>query len=138
LHGSGIAEIVEAALVAYRCAGAELPTRRLNKVLVDALATNPPPLVRGRVARLRYAHQGGRYPPVVVVHGAQAERLPDHYKRYLENTFRVALKLKGTPVRVELRTTENPYAGKRDLTTPKQAKKKKRALRFRKEQQKRR
>lgn len=130
LHGSGIAELVKAALVAYRNAGAELTTRRLNRVLEDALQVNPPPLVRGRQVRLRYAHQGGRYPPVIVVHGTQAERLPDHYKRYLENSFREALKLRGTPVRVELRTTENPFAGRRNKLTPRQAKHKKRMLRF--------
>ena len=112
LHGSGIAEIVDAALVAYQDAPAPSSRRRgLNQVLEDALDANPPPLVRGRHARLRYAHQGGRYPPVVVVHGSQAERLPDHYKRYLENTFRVVLKLKGTPVRVELRSGANPLRG---------------------------
>ena len=60
----------------------------------------------------------------------QATRLPDHYKRYLENAFREALKLKGTPVRVELRTTENPFAGRRNKLTPRQAKKRKRVRRF--------
>jgi GTP-binding protein len=130
LHGSGIAELVAAALVAHRSAGAEFATPRLNRVLADALAENPPPVVRGRQVRLRYAHQGGRYPTVVVVYGAQAERLPAHYKRYLENAFRETLRLKGTPVRIELRNTENPYAGKRTRLTPRQAKNKRRALRF--------
>ncbi len=134
LHGSGIAEIIDAALVAYKCAGSEFATPRLTKVLEDAVAENPPPLIRGRAARLRYAHQGGRYPPIVVVHGGQAERLPDHYKRYLENTFRVVLKLRGTPVRVELRSGANPFAGKRDKLTPRQAKTKKRQLRNAKKQ----
>jgi GTP-binding protein len=135
LHGSGIAEIIDAALTAYKCAGAEFATPRLTKVLEDAVGANPPPLIRGRAARLRYAHQGGRYPPIVVVHGGQAERLPDHYKRYLENTFRVVLKLRGTPVRVELRSGDNPFAGKRERLTPRQAKKKKRTLRDRKKKQ---
>jgi GTP-binding protein len=130
LHGSGIAELVKAALVAHKNAGAELATPRLTRVLEDAMEVNPPPLVRGRQVRLRYAHQGGRYPPLVVVHGTQAERLPDHYKRYLENAFREALRLRGTPVRVELRTTENPFAGKRNKLTPRQAKSKRRMLRF--------
>ena len=130
LHGSGIAEVIDAALLAHRNAGAELPTPRLNKVLADALQVNPPPLVRGRQVRLRYAHQGGRYPPLVVVHGGQAERLPAHYKRYLENAFREALKLKGTPVRVELRTGENPYGGRRNKLTPRQAQHRRRMLRF--------
>jgi GTP-binding protein len=130
LHGSGIAELVDAALTAYRNAGAEFATPRLNKILTDALAVNPPPLVRGRQVRLRYAHQGGKYPTVIVVHGNQAERLPDHYKRYLENAFREALKLRGTPVRVELRTGENPYGGRRNKLTPRQAKHRRRMLRF--------
>jgi GTPase len=132
LHGSGIAEVIDAALRGYRSAGAEFTTPRLNRVLEDAMAANPPPLVRGRQVRLRYAHQGGRYPPVIVVHGGQAERLPDHYKRYLENSFRAALKLTGTPVRVELRTGENPYAGRRNTLTPRQKKTKRRQLRQRK------
>jgi GTP-binding protein len=130
LHGSGIAELIKSALVAYRNAGVELATPRLNRVLEDALQVNPPPLVRGRQVRLRYAHQGGRYPPIIVVHGNQAQRLPDHYKRYLENAFREALRLKGTPVRVELRTGENPFGGRRNKLTPRQAKHRKRMLRF--------
>ena len=130
LHGSGIAELVKAALVGYKNAGVELATPRLTRVLEDATQVNPPPLVRGRQVRLRYAHQGGRYPPVIVVHGTQAQRLPDHYKRYLENAFRETLKLKGTPVRVELRTTENPFAGRRNKLTPRQAKSRKRMLRL--------
>jgi GTP-binding protein len=130
LHGSGIAELIKAALVAYKNAGAELATPRLNRVLEDALQVNPSPMVRGRQVRLRYAHQGGRYPPRIVVHGTQAERLPDSYKRYLENAFREALKLRGTPVRVELRTTDNPFAGRRNTLTPRQAKHRRRMLRF--------
>jgi GTPase len=130
LHGSGIAELIDAALLAHRNAGVELATPRLNKVLADALAVNPPPLVRGRQVRLRYAHQGGRYPPLIVVHGNQAERLPAHYKRYLENAFREALRLRGTPVRVELRTGENPYGGRRNPLTPSQARHRRRMLRF--------
>jgi GTPase len=130
LHGSGIAELVKAALVAYKNAGVELATPRLTRVLEDALQVNPPPLVRGRQVRLRYAHQGGRYPPLIVVHGNQAQRLPDHYKRYLENSFREALKLKGTPVRVELRTGDNPFGGRRNKLTPRQAKSRRRMLRF--------
>jgi GTPase len=129
LHGSGIAELVESALLANRSAGAEVATPRLNKMLQDALAENPPPVVRGRQVRLRYAHQGGRYPPLIVVYGNQAHRLPAHYKRYLENSFREALRLTGTPVRVELRSGENPFAAKRTRLTPRQAKRKRRLLR---------
>jgi GTP-binding protein len=134
LHGSGIAELVDSALTAYESAGAEFKTPRLNQVLKDALATNPPPVVRGRQVRLRYAHQGGKYPPIVVVYGNQAQRLPAHYKRYLENAFREALRLRGTPVRIELRTGDNPFAGKRNLMTPREAKGKRRQLRHKHKQ----
>ena len=130
LHGSGIAELLTSALKAHELAGAEYATPRLNKVLQDALAANPPPLVRGRQVRPRYAHQGGRYPTLIVVYGNQVQRLPTHYKRYLENAFRDALRVRGTPIRIELRTGENPFAVKRNRLTPRQAKSKRRQLRF--------
>jgi GTP-binding protein len=120
LHGSGIAELVRAALAAYDAASTELPTPRLNDVLRAALAAHPPPLVRGRRIRLRYAHQGGRRPPLIVVHGNQAERVPSHYRRYLENAFREAFGLKGTPIRLELRSGENPFAGRKNELTGRQ------------------
>jgi GTP-binding protein len=78
---------------------------------------------------LRYAHQGGRYPPLIVVHGSQAERVPDTYRRYLENVFRQRLKLKGTPVKVEFKSGDNPFAGRRNALTPRQVKRRKRVIR---------
>ncbi len=129
LHGSGIAELVRAALEAEESAGRHLPTPRLTKVLEDAVNAHPPPVVRGRRVRLRYAHQGGRYPPLIVVHGTQAERVPGHYRRYLENAFREAFDLRGTPVRVELKSGENPFAGRRNRLTPRQVKRKRRVIR---------
>ncbi|HEX6997749.1 MAG TPA: ribosome biogenesis GTPase Der [Gammaproteobacteria bacterium] len=129
LHGSGIAELVRAALDAHESAGRHLPTPRLNDVLAQATAAHPPPVARGRRVQLRYAHQGGRFPPIIVVHGTQAERLPAHYRRYLENAFREAFGLVGTPVRVELKSGENPFAGKRNRLTPRQAKRKRRLIR---------
>ena len=129
LHGSGISELVKASLAAYKAAGTEIPTPRLNKILQDALRVNAPPLSRGRPVRLRYAHQGGRYPPLIVIHGNQVERLPDHYRRYLQNAFRQALRLKGTPVKVEFRNGDNPFAGRRNLLTPRQAQRKRRLIR---------
>lgn len=69
--------------------------------------------MRGRRVRLKFAHQGGRNPPVVVIHGSQVGSLPAAYRRYLANTFREAFELVGTPVRIELREGENPYEGKR-------------------------
>lgn len=129
LHGSGIAELVESAMQAYDSAGREIPTPRLNELLNQATTAHPPPVVRGRRIRLRYAHQGGRYPPLIVIHGTQAERVPARYRRYLENTFRKALKLVGTPVRVEFRSGDNPFAGRRNRLTPRQQRRRQRVIR---------
>ena len=129
LHGSGIAELVRSALAAYDAAGADLPTPRLTELLREATNAHAPPMARGRQIRLRYAHQGGRYPPVIVIHGTQAERTPDHYRRYLENAFRKALKLEGTPIRIELRSGENPFAGRRNELTPRQKARRRRVVR---------
>jgi len=129
LHGSGIAEVVEAAMKAYESAGRQVATPRLNEILTQATTAHPPPIVRGRRVRLRYAHQGGRFPPLIVIHGSQAERIPDRYRRYLENCYRKALKLIGTPVRIELRTGDNPFAGRRNRLTPRQVKRRKRVIR---------
>jgi GTP-binding protein len=129
LHGSGIAELVESAMRAYESAGREISTPRLNELLNRATTAHPPPIVRGRRIRLRYAHQGGRYPPLIVIHGSQAERVPARYRRYLENSFRKALKLVGTPVRIEFRSGENPFAGRRNRLTPRQLKSRQRVIR---------
>jgi GTP-binding protein len=125
LHGSGISEVVQSAMRAYECAGRELPTARLNAVLERAVQQHAPPMVRGRQPRLRYAHQGGRFPPLIVIHGTQAERVPADYRRYLEHAFRAALRLVGTPIRMELRSTENPYAGRRKRPEPRRGKRRK-------------
>lgn len=129
LHGSGIVELVRSALAAHDAAGADLATPRLNEVLQAALRQHPPPLSRGRQIRLRYAHQGGRFPPLIVVHGNQAERTPDTYRRYLENAFRDALKLEGTPIRIELKSGENPFAGRKNVLTPRQRARRRRVMR---------
>jgi GTP-binding protein len=120
LHGSGVGELLAAVRAAYEAAMREMPTPDLTRVLEAAIRQHQPPLVRGRRIRLRYAHQGGRNPPVIVVHGAQAERTPEDYRRYLANGFREAFRLAGTPVRVDFRSEENPFAGRRDKLTPRQ------------------
>jgi GTP-binding protein len=120
LHGSGVGELMDAVRAAHAAAMREMPTPDLTRVLEAAIRQHQPPLVRGRRIRLRYAHQGGRNPPVIVVHGAQAERTPEDYRRYLANCFREAFRLKGTPVRVDMRSEANPFAGRRDKLTPRQ------------------
>ena len=120
LHGSGVGELMDSVRAAHAAAMREMPTPELTRILEAAIRQHQPPLVRGRRIRLRYAHQGGRNPPVIVVHGAQAERTPEDYRRFLINCFREAFKLKGTPVRVDFRSEDNPFAGRRDKLTPRQ------------------
>jgi GTP-binding protein len=128
LHGSGIAELVGSAMRAAQSAGRKFPTPRLNEILSEATTAHAPPIIRGRRPQLRYAHQGGRYPPLIVIHGSQAERIPARYRRYLENVFRKALRLVGTPVRIEFRSGENPYAGRRNQLTPRQLRRRRRVI----------
>lgn len=128
LHGSGLSELFTSVQSAWLAASRELSTPQLTRELERAVAAHQPPLVRGRRIKLRYAHQGGRNPPVIVVHGNQAESLPESYKRYLANRFREVFDLYGTPVRFELRSGKNPFAGKRNILTPRQQAKRKRLL----------
>jgi len=111
-HGTGVGELVQDAQRAYEAAMREMPTPALTRTLEAAVAAQPPPLVRGRRIKLRYAHQGGRNPPRIVIHGNQTAALPDAYSRYLGNVFRKAFDLYATPVLIELRTDPNPYAGR--------------------------
>jgi GTP-binding protein len=124
LHGSGVGVMYESVEACYESAMAKWPTNRLTAILQDATAQHQPPLVQGRRIKLRYAHQGGSNPPVIVVHGNQVEALPGAYKRYLENTFRKVLKVTGSPIRFEFKSGENPYAHKVDRLTPRQKVKK--------------
>jgi GTP-binding protein len=121
-HGSNIYDLLEAAARGADCAWRDMPTSKMTQVLTDAVAEHPPPLAGGRRIKLSYAHQGGRNPPVVVIHGNQTARLPVSYRRYLINRFRKIFRLTGTPVRLELVSSRNPYAGKRNRLTPRQVK----------------
>ncbi|HUF81989.1 MAG TPA: ribosome biogenesis GTPase Der [Burkholderiales bacterium] len=112
LTGHGLAPLMKSVDEAYASAMARLPTPRLSRMLAAAVAQQAPP--RGGVIRpkLRYAHQGGVNPPLIVVHGNALERVPEAYRRYLERFFREAFKLQGTPLRVEFKAGSNPYAKK--------------------------
>ena len=130
LHGTAVGDLLPAVGRAYRAATADLSTAELTAELEAAVAAHAPPMIAGRRIRLRYAHQGGRNPPVIVVHGNQAEKLPDAYRRYLINRFRKAFRLQGTPVRLQLKTGANPYKGKRNKLTPRQERKRQRLRKF--------
>jgi GTP-binding protein len=128
LHGTAVGDLLPAVDNAYRAATRDLATGDLTRELENAVIAHTPPLVRGRRIRLRYAHQGGRNPPVIVIHGNQTERVPDVYRRYLMNWFRKAFRLKGTPVRLVFKTGENPFKGRRNKLTPRQERKRQRLM----------
>ncbi|WP_028469917.1 ribosome biogenesis GTPase Der [Neptunomonas japonica] len=124
LYGSGVGEMYASINEAYESAMAKWATHRLTLLLEDIVADHQPPQVAGRRIKLRYAHQGGSNPPIIVVHGNRTEHLPESYKRYLKNKFIKVLRIHGTPVRFEFKTGENPFAGKRNKLTPRQQRKK--------------
>jgi GTP-binding protein len=108
-HGTGVGELVRATIRAYDAAFRDMTTPHLTRALEKALEAHQPPLVRGRRIKLRYAHQGGKNPPRIIVHGNQTTSVPEAYRRYLANVFRKTFDLFATPVAVEFRTDENPY-----------------------------
>jgi len=113
LHGSGVGLLLKTVRQAYKSAMTKVPTSRLTRVLEDAVSDHPPPLVRGRRIKFRYAHLGGKNPPRIIIHGNQTDATPNSYKRYLENYFRDVLKLQGTPVMIEFKTSDNPFRDKK-------------------------
>jgi GTPase len=128
LHGTGVGHLYGSIENAYSAATDKLGTNRLTTILQGAVTEHQPPLVRGRRIKLRYAHAGGQNPPLIVIHGNQTEEIPSHYTRYLEKTFRKALGLHGTPVKIEYRSGENPFAGKKNKLTSRQISKKRRLM----------
>jgi len=129
LHGSGVGELYQSIEQCYRTAYEKFGTSRLTRILEDAQVGHPPPMVRSRRIKLRYAHFGGNNPPRIVIHGNQVEEVPGHYTRYLEKIFRRELGLAGTPIQIEYRQGENPYANKKKNTlTPRQEAKRKRLM----------
>ncbi|MEY3138076.1 MAG: hypothetical protein RL580_1808 [Pseudomonadota bacterium] len=117
-HGTGVGELVAATIRAYDAAMTEIPTPKLSKTLERAIAQHQPPMVRGRRIKLRYAHQGGRNPPRIIVHGNQTAHVPESYTRYLANVFRREFDLFASPVAVEYRTDANPFVRLRGRPKP--------------------
>ncbi|WP_370978792.1 ribosome biogenesis GTPase Der [Agaribacterium sp. ZY112] len=113
LHGTGVGHLYESVKRCYKSATEKFSTNYLTRILEHAVSEHQPPLVQGRRIKLRYAHSGGHNPPIIVIHGNQTKSVPGHYQRYLEKTFRRALDLHGTPVRIEFKTGDNPFEGKK-------------------------
>jgi GTP-binding protein len=117
-HGTGVGELARDAIRGYDAAMREMPTPALTRTLERALEAHQPPLVRGRRIKLRYAHQGGRNPPRIVIHGNQTVSVPEAYRRYLANVYRESFDLFATPVAIEFRTDANPYDRLRGKRSP--------------------
>lgn len=109
-HGTHVGALFRSAQKAVTAAMGQWSTHFLTDILQGLIQEHQPPMVNGRRIKLRYAHQGGKNPPIIVVHGNQVEQLPGSYKRYLENAYTEVLQLRGTPVRLEFRQGGNPYA----------------------------
>ncbi|MDF0606353.1 ribosome biogenesis GTPase Der [Neisseriaceae bacterium TC5R-5] len=110
IEGRGIADLFKSIDEAYRAAMVKLATPKLTRILEVALERQQPPrsgLIR---PKMRYAHQGGQNPPIIVVHGNALDKIPSSYTRYLEHTFRKVFKLQGTPLRVQYKSSDNPFA----------------------------
>ncbi len=126
LHGTGVGNLYESINRAYESSKKSLSASFLTKILEDAIADHQPPMSHGRRIKLRYAHMGGSNPPTVIIHGNQTNSIPHVYRRYLENTFRRVMKLEGTPIRIEFKTGDNPFAARKTRVTPRQAEYKRR------------
>jgi GTP-binding protein len=107
--GTGLRELFKDVDKAYKAAMSKLSTPKLTRAMIDAVAHQQPKRVgRGR-PKLRYAHQGGMNPPIVIIHGSALDGVTDAYKRFLEGRFREIFDLRGTPLRIEFRSAHNPY-----------------------------
>ena len=136
LHGSGLRELMRAVVRAHAAATRQLTSSDLTRTLEQAYEGYQPPLVRGHAPKLRYAHPGGSNPPTIVIHGSRTKHIAPAYRRYLEGFFRKRYKLEGTPVRIDFKDGENPFAGKKNVLTDSQKQKRQRMIRNAKRREK--
>ncbi|MEM1433439.1 MAG: ribosome biogenesis GTPase Der [Pseudomonadota bacterium] len=137
LHGSGVGRLWSLIRRVHAAGTIEAGTSTLTRLLEGMVLAHPPPSHQGRQIKLRYAHKAGDHPPTIVIHGNQTEALPESYVRYLEKCFREALKLDGNPIRLLLRTGDNPYAGKANKLNERQVRRRGRMIEHRKKTEKR-
>jgi len=130
LHGTGVGHLFESVQEAFASATQRVNTSKLTRILESAAEEHQPPLVQGRRVKLKYAHAGGYNPPRIIIHGNQVESLPGSYARYLENYFRRSLGVMGTPIKIEYREAENPFAGRKNKLSDSQVRKRKRLMKF--------
>ena len=129
LHGSGLRELMRAVRRAHASTTTDLVASSLTRTLEQAVSAYQPPLVRGHMPKLRFAHPGGNAPPSIIIHGSRTAHLAPAYRKYLENFFRRRYKLVGTPLRIDFRDGENPFAGRKNVLTESQLRKRQRLIR---------
>ncbi len=113
LNGTGVSNVLKSVDEAYAAAMIKLSTPKLTRALMAALEKQEPPKGSRFRPKMRYAHQGGSNPPLIVIHGSGLDDVPDSYKRYLERTFCEIFKLKGTPLKIQFNAGKNPFEGKK-------------------------
>ena len=130
LHGTGVGKLLQRVDSIQKNALQEFSSSELSGLLEQIVSSHPPPMINGRRVKLRYAHQGGKNPPIIVIHGNQTDKLSADYKRYLANRFRDYYSLIGTPLRLVFKTGENPYKNQSNTLTRRQINKKQRLRKF--------
>lgn len=128
LHGTGVGDLWAMVEKAWDSAFIKVGTNEMTRIMESITAGHPPPRNGRFRAKLRFAHLGGNNPPTIVLHGNRTESLPNSYKRFLENRFRDALQLEGTPIRLEFKSGSNPYEGRKNVLTERQMHKRRRMI----------
>lgn len=128
LHGTGVGDLYPSIHRAYESANLKVTPAKLTQILNDATEQHQPPQIQGRRIKMRYAHMGGQNPPTIVIHGNKVDKTPADYRRYLENVFRKVYKLEGTPVRIDFKTSENPFEGRKSQIDERVAARKRRYI----------
>lgn len=132
LHGTGVGLLLREVDKVYAAGEFDVTTSMLTRLLESLTQSHPAPSIRGRLIKLKVATRAGNHPPRIAIHGNQLNSLSASYRRYLENGFREALNLVGNPIKLELRGSHNPYAGKRNELTQRQQQRRQRVIRHRK------
>lgn len=129
LYNLKVGHLFSAIHHAYDSRVRQYSTAFLTQILKTAVLDHPPPMVAGRRIKLKYAHKGGSSPLLIMIYGNQTEKLGGTYRRYLINCFRTALKLKGYPVKLAFKDSQNPYKDQKNQLTPRQMKRRQRMIR---------
>ncbi len=130
LHGSGVGKLFEPIKKSYEHAGKRFSTSLLNKILEQANNSHQPPPVSGRRLRLKFVNQSDVFPPTLTFHGNHVQSVPKSYERFLKNFFISSLKLTNTPIKINFKSSDNPFKDKKNVLSTRQIQKKRRLMKF--------